>query len=270
VKRYSHFSHSVNTEMKFHVFEPPQQANAPVPVLWYLAGLECTDENFFQKGGAQQWASKFGIMLVAPDTSPRGAGVEGETQSWDFGVGAGFYVDATEPKWSKNYRMYSYVTNELPQLISSNFKVLSDSQSIFGHSMGGHGAIVCAMKNPGKYKSVSAFAPICNPCEAPWGKKAFSGYLGDDISKWKAYDASHLAASYCGPPLDILIDQGGADRFLQEQLKPLEFQSAVNNNARSSITLNLRIQDDYNHSYFFVSTFMGDHIAHHAKYLFSK
>jgi len=266
VKRYSHLSTTVQTEMKFYVFLPPQVNNAPAPVLYYLSGLECSDENFIVKGGAFEWAAKYGIILVSADTSPRGAGVEGETDSWDFGVGAGFYVDATEPKWAKNYRMYSYITNELPNLINSNFPTIPEKKSIFGHSMGGHGALICALKNPGTFKSVSAFAPISHPSVVPWGRKAFSGYLGSDESKWKEYDATELVGKYHGEKLDILIDQGTGDRFHNEQLKPEDFEVAAKSNSHVSVTL--RLQQDYNHSYFFVSTFMQDHIAHHAKYLF--
>jgi len=265
VKRFSHHSLSVNTEMKFYVYLPPQAENSHVPVLYFLSGLECTDENFIVKGGALSWAAKHGIVLVSPDTSPRGAVIDGETDSWDFGVGAGFYVDATEPKWAKNYKMYSYVTVELPGLINSNFPVNLEKQAIFGHSMGGHGALICALKNPGKYKSVSAFAPISHPSEVPWGKKAFSGYLGSDINAWKAYDATELVASYSGPHLDILIDQGEGDRFHEDQLKPEDFASAAKGN--SVVSVKLRIQPDYNHSYFFVSTFMEDHLTHHAAHL---
>jgi len=265
VKRYSHQSSVVNTEMKFYVYIPPQAQKSPAPVLYFLSGLECSDENFIVKGGALAWAAKCGIVLVSPDTSPRGAGVEGESDSWDFGVGAGFYVDATEQKWAKNYRMYSYVTSELPSLISTNFPVNSEKQSIFGHSMGGHGALICALKNPGKYKSVSAFAPISHPIEVPWGKKAFSGYLGPDTNTWKAYDATELVVDYSGPHLDILIDQGEGDRFHKEQLMPEVFESAAKNN--SNVSVKLRLQAEYNHSYFFVSTFMEDHLAHHAAHL---
>jgi len=217
------------------------------------------------KGTALSWAAKHGVILVSPDTSPRGAGIEGETDCWDFGVGAGFYVDATEPKWAKNYKMYSYVTDELPGLINCNFPVNPEKQAIFGHSMGGHGALICALKNPGRYKSVSAFAPISHPSEAPWGKKAFSGYLGSDINTWKAYDATELVTRYSGPHLDILIDQGEGDHFHKDQLKPEDFDGAAKGN--SAISVKLRIQPDYNHSYFFVSTFMEDHLAHHAAHL---
>jgi len=253
------------TEMKFHVFLPPQVVVGPAPVLYFLAGVECTDEFFIVKGGALEWAAKYGIILVSSDTSPRGAGVEGETDSWDFGVGAGFYVDATEPKWSKNYRMYSYVTKELPNLINSHFPTIPEKRSIFGHSMGGHGALTIALKNPGVFKSVSAFSPITHPSVVPWGKKAFTGYLGSDESKWKEYDATELVAHYHGDKLDILIDQGSGDRFLNDQLKPGDFEAAAKSNSHVAVTV--RLQPEYNHSYFFVSTFMQDHIAHHAKYL---
>eukprot|EP00743_Colponemidia_sp_Colp-15_P001352 GILK01001482.1.p1 GENE.GILK01001482.1~~GILK01001482.1.p1 ORF type:complete len:305 (-),score=43.42 GILK01001482.1:268-1140(-) len=266
VNRYQHFSTSTQTTMKFHVFIPAQAAEQNVPVLYWLSGLTCTDENFIQKAGAQRQAAERGIMLVVPDTSPRGANIEGESESWDFGVGAGFYVNATEPKWSKNYRMFDYITVELPEIIKTNFAVLPGKQSIFGHSMGGHGALVCAMKNPGMYKSVSAFAPISNPVSCPWGVKAFTGYLGSDQEAWKAYDATHLIKQYQGPPLNILIDQGTEDNFLkQNQLLPENFQKAADE-ARHLSTV--RFQEGYDHSYWFIQSFIGDHIDHHAQYLF--
>lgn len=264
--RYGHHSSTLQVDMKFYVFVPPNPHNARFPVLYYLAGLECTDETFITKGGALRYAAKHGIILVCPDTSPRGAGVEGETESWDFGVGAGFYLDATVPKWSKNYRMYTYITEELPELVHKNLPTIPTKQGIFGHSMGGHGALTIALKNPDKFLSVSAFAPISNPITVPWGIKAFTGYLGEDQQAWAKYDASTLIQEYKGKTsFDILVDQGEADQFLANQLKPHTLVEAANKN--STVKVNLRKHSDYNHSYFFVSTFMEDHLAHHAKYL---
>eukprot|EP01097_Dermamoeba_algensis_P006409 TRINITY_DN4017_c0_g1_i1.p1 TRINITY_DN4017_c0_g1~~TRINITY_DN4017_c0_g1_i1.p1 ORF type:complete len:295 (-),score=53.01 TRINITY_DN4017_c0_g1_i1:88-939(-) len=266
MRKFSHFSSSVNTEMIFSVFFP--FLDKPAPVLYFLSGLTCTDENFSTKSGAQRAAAKFGVALIVPDTSPRGAGVEGETESWDFGVGAGFYVNATEPKWSKHYNMYSYVTEELPALLKEHFSnlLITEKSAVFGHSMGGHGALIVSLKNPGKYKSVSAFAPISNPINCPWGQKAFSGYLGADQEKWKQYDASVLAQSYSGPKLDILIDQGLEDKFyIQKQLLPEEFQKTAGSN--SNISLNLRFLEGYDHSFYFISTVIDEHIEFHANHL---
>ena len=222
---YAHASKEIGLEMKFSVFQPPQAKSGKVPVLYYLAGLTCNEETFAIKAGAQHLAAELGLMLVAPDTSPRGADIPGETDSWDFGVGAGFYVDATREPWTQHYRMYGYVTNELPALIAGKFPADAVRQGIFGHSMGGHGALVCALRNPGQYKSVSAFAPIAAPMRCPWGKKAFKGYLGDDHAAWQEYDASELVrrARFAGP---ILVDQGLADKFLPDQLYPEVFEAA--------------------------------------------
>jgi len=266
VRRFSHQSTSLNCEMKFTVFFPFQHKAAPV--LYWLSGLTCNDENFITKAGAQKAAAHYGLALVCPDTSPRGAGIEGETESWDFGVGAGFYVDATEPKWSKFYNMYTYITVELPALLKEKFShlLLTEKSSIFGHSMGGHGALSLALKNAGKYKSASAFAPISNPINCPWGKKAFTGYLGTDQEKWKQYDSSYLAHSYSGPELDILVDQGTADKFyVEKQLLPEELHKATSTN--KNIKLTLRYHHSYDHSYYFISTFIDDHLAFHAKHL---
>jgi len=204
-------------------------------------------------------------MVVCPDTSPRGCGVEGEDESWDFGSGASFYVDATEDKWKINYRMFSYVTKELPKVIASNFKV-TDKSSIMGHSMGGHGALVCGLRCPGQYSSVSAFAPICHPSHCPWGVKAFTGYLGPDKATWAAYDSCDLVRSYSGPPLSILVDQGTDDKFYAEkQLLPEDLLKASCDN--SSVSVQLRMQDQYSHSYYFIASFLDDHLEHHAKFL---
>lgn len=260
---YSHESRECATEMRFSVYLPPQAQQRAVPVLYYLAGLTCTEETFMIKAGAQRVAAELGLMLVAPDTSPRKARIPGDDASWDFGLGAGFYVDATQAPWSQHYRMYSYVTRELPELVRSLGKSLADRQSIFGHSMGGHGALVCALRNPQQYRSVSAFAPIVAPIQVPWGQKAFSGFLGGDRTTWAQYDASELvtAKRYAAT---ILIDQGTADKFLSEQLQPERFEAACK---ASGTALQLRRQDGYDHGYYFISTFMEDHLRHHAEYL---
>nr|WP_290221583.1 S-formylglutathione hydrolase [Trichocoleus desertorum] len=262
---YSHPSSACNSEMKFAVYQPPQAQTEPVPVLYFLSGLTCTEENFITKAGAQQFAAKYGVMLVAPDTSPRNTGIPGEDDDWDFGSGAGFYVDATQEPWSQHYRMYSYITEELPALIAEHFPVKSDRQGIFGHSMGGHGALVCALRNRDRYRSVSAFAPIVAPMRCPWGEKAFSNYLGANQEDWRAYDASELVltANWQRP---ILIDQGTADNFLDNQLKPQLFEQAC---AQVGQPLTLRMQTGYDHSYYFIATFMEDHIRHHAEALWA-
>jgi S-formylglutathione hydrolase len=263
VQFYSHFSEACNSEMKFSVYIPPQAQSEPVPVLYFLSGLTCTEENFMTKAGAQQFAAKYGIMLVAPDTSPRNTGTAGEEDDWDLGTGAGFYVDATEMPWRSHYNMYSYVVRELPQLIVENFSVQGDRQGIFGHSMGGHGALVCALRNGDRYRSVSAFSPIVAPMKCPWGQKAFSHYLGQNTELWKAYDASELIQT--NPfPSPILIDQGTADNFLNKQLMPQIFEQACD---RVGQLLNLRMQEGYDHSYYFISTFIEDHIRYHAEKL---
>lgn len=251
--------------MTFTIYLPPAALTGTrVPVLYWLSGLTCTDENFITKAGAQRAAAAHGIALVCPDTSPRGAGVEGETASWDFGVGAGFYVNATQDPWSKFYRMYDYVTEELPALVKAQFPV-TEAQSISGHSMGGHGALICALKNPSRYRSVSAFAPICNPTQCPWGRKAFSGYLGPDEEEWKKYDATELVKAYKGPDLHILVDQGTADSFYTGgQLLPENFSAAC---AASGVHADVRMQEGYDHSYYFISTLIDDHIRHHASFL---
>ena len=264
VNVYTHQSHSCNGEMRFSVYLPPQAESEQVPVLYFLSGLTCTEENFMAKAGAQQVAAQYGLMLVAPDTSPRNTGIAGEDDDWDLGTGAGFYVDATVEPWSSHYRMYSYIVRELPALIAEHFPVQPEKQGIFGHSMGGHGALVCALKNPQQYKSVSAFAPIAAPMRCPWGQKAFAHYLGSDKETWRAYDASELVltANYHRP---ILIDQGTADPFLEQQLLPEVFQQACE---KADQPLTLRFQDGYNHSYYFIATFVSDHIRYHAAALY--
>ena len=254
-----HDSRECSAPMRAAVFVPPQARHARVPVLYCLAGLTCTEETFAIKAGAQRLAAEHGLMLVAPDTSPR-VRLPGDDASWDFGMGAGFYVDATQPPWSTNYRMYSYVTRELPELVARHFAADTDRQSIMGHSMGGHGALVCALRNPGRYRSVSAFAPICAPSQVPWGQKAFAGYLGPDPAAWQAYDATALVERR--PRRDeILVDQGTDDRFLEEQLRPGLFVAACE---RAGQPLRLRMQPGSDHSYWFIQTFVPDHLAFHA------
>lgn len=258
--------------MNVSVFLPPTASGEIVPVLYWLSGLTCTDENFLTKAGAQRKAAERGVALVMPDTSPRGAGIEGEDDAYDFGTGAGFYCDATEPKWKENYNMYTYVTEELPEMTRNAFPSLCPTRrGVFGHSMGGHGALVCALKNPGTYKSVSAFSPICNPIKCPWGQKAFAGYLGADATDaWKEYDATELVATYAGPDLDVLIDQGAADDFyLQGQLLPEHFRDACERRDDDNVRLRLNVRDGYDHSYYFIASFVDDHIDHHADALCS-
>ena len=263
VRFYSHESRECRSEMRFSVYLPPQAEKGKVPVLYYLAGLTCTEETFIMKAGAQRVAAELGMMVVAPDTSPRKARFPGDDASWDFGVAAGFYVDATQAPWSQNYRMYSYVTRELPEIVQSLGPARMDRQGIFGHSMGGHGALVCAFRNPQQYLSVSAFAPISSPSQVPWGIKAFSGYLGEDREAWKQYDASELIRGkrYARP---ILIDQGSRDKFLEEQLRPDLFADAVRESASE---LHFRMHPGYDHGYYFIATFMEDHIRHHGRQL---
>ncbi|MBK1837299.1 S-formylglutathione hydrolase [Azospirillum sp. YIM B02556] len=261
LKRVQHQSAAVDCAMTFAIFLPPQvEAGAKVPVFYWLSGLTCTDENFTQKAGAFRVAAELGIAVVAPDTSPRGEGVPGDPDgAWDFGLGAGFYVDATEQPWARNYRMHDYVTRELPALVEANFPV-SDRRSVAGHSMGGHGALVCALKHPGFYKAVSAFAPIVNPAAVPWGEKAFGRYLGPDRDRWLEWDACALIRN-APERLPILIDQGDRDGFLEPQLKP-EALAAAAQEVGHPVTL--RMQPGYDHSYFFISTFIEDHLRHHA------
>ncbi|MEO1519812.1 MAG: S-formylglutathione hydrolase [Cyanobacteria bacterium J06633_2] len=258
---YTHSSTACNGSMNFSVYTPPQARSQSVPVLYFLSGLTCTDENFMAKAGAQRYAAQHGIMLVAPDTSPRDANIPGENDHWDFGTGAGFYLDATVAPWSDHYRMYRYVVSELPQVIAQHFPADQNRQGIFGHSMGGHGALVCGLRNPEQYRSISAFAPIAAPSQCPWGQKAFTQYLGPDPNAWANYDASQLVAQYASDR-PILIDQGTADSFLeQNQLLPEVFEAACQN-AHQPLTL--RMQPNYDHGYYFIASFMEDHIAHHA------
>ena len=253
--------------MRFSAYVPPQAEDGPAPVLYYLAGLTCTEETFQIKAGAQRYAAEHGLILVSPDTSPRDAGIEGEDEDYDFGTGAGFYLDATREPYSGRYRMYTYVTEELPELVGDTFSGKADTgrQSIFGHSMGGHGALVLALRNPDSYRSVSAFAPAASPMQSPWGEKAFSGYLGEDREKWRAYDATELVGERpFADGREILVDQGTEDQFLEEQLQPHIFEEACK---QAGQKLTLRRQEGYDHSYYFISSFMEDHIRHHARAL---
>jgi S-formylglutathione hydrolase len=261
---YAHDAETTGCTMRFSLFKPPQAAEGPVPVLWWLSGLTCTEENFTVKAGAQRYAAEHGVMIVAPDTSPRGLWIPGENDSYDFGSGAGFYVDATQAPWSAHYRMYSYVVRELPELVFARFPARRDAQGIFGHSMGGHGALVIALRNPQTYRSLSAFAPIVAPSQVPWGIKAFTGYLGDDRAAWKDYDASELVKAGARFPSAILIDQGTVDPFLEEQLRPEVFADVCR---AAGQPLDLRLQDGHDHSYYFIATFIGDHVRHHAAIL---
>jgi len=248
--------------MIFGIFLPPQAKEKPVPVLYWLSGLTCTDENFMIKAGAQRIAAELGIAIVCPDTSPRGTDLPGEHDDWDFGSGAGFYVNATQPPWSSHYRMYDYVTRELPELVNRQFPVTGKC-GISGHSMGGHGALVCYLRNPGMYASVSAFAPICNPSNCSWGQKALSNYLGENRNDWVQYDAALLIGDAV-EKLPLLIDQGTEDDWLTDQLKPGSLEQAC---IASHYPLELRMQEGYDHGYYFVSTFIEDHLRHHARAL---
>ncbi len=258
---YRHRSLVLDCDMNFAIYLPPQAGDGPVPVLYWLSGLTCSEQNFITKAGAQRYAAEHGIAIVCPDTSPRGDEVA-DAEGYDLGKGAGFYVDATEAPWSAHYRMHDYVVDELPALIEANFPVTS-ARAISGHSMGGHGALVVALRNPGRYRSVSAFSPIVAPSRVPWGQKALAAYLGDDREAWKAYDACELVAT-AGEQLPLLIDQGGADEFLDGQLKPWLLKEAAD---AAGHPVYLRMQPGYDHSYYFIASFIGDHIAHHAKAL---
>jgi S-formylglutathione hydrolase len=262
---YQHASREIGLPMKFSVYLPPQALQgARRPALVYLAGLTCNEDTFMTKAGAQRLAAELGLILVAPDTSPRGANVPGEADAWDFGVGAGFYLDATQTPWAAHWRMESYLTRELLPLLGAHLPIDLERVGVFGHSMGGHGALTLALRHPGVFKSVSAFAPIAAPRQCPWGRKAFSGYLGADESAWLAHDASALMAAQATPPYPggILIDQGLADKFLLEnQLLPEVFEAAC---AQVGQPLTLRRQPGYDHGYYFIQTFMADHLAHHA------
>jgi S-formylglutathione hydrolase len=259
---YTHHSRVTGCDMTFALYTPPQAADGPCPVLWYLSGLTCTHANAMDKAEYRRAAAEAGLVIVCPDTSPRGEDVA-DVPDYDLGQGAGFYLDATEPPWAQHFQMYTYLTHELPGLVARTFPVDMARQGIFGHSMGGHGALTMALKSPGRFRSVSAFAPICHPMEVDWGRKAFAAYLGSDLSAWRAHDAVCLIED--GARLDdILVDQGTADGFLDDQLRPDTLQTACRN-AGISLTLNLR--EGYDHSYFFISTFMADHVQWHAERL---
>lgn len=260
-QRYRHRSETLGCDMAFAVYLPPQaEPEAGLPVLYWLSGLTCTDENFMQKAGAQRMAAELGIVIVAPDTSPRGPEVPGDPDgAWDFGLGAGFYVNATQEPWARHYRMHDYVVQELPALIEANFPV-SQKRGISGHSMGGHGALICALRNPGHYLSLSAFAPITHPSDCPWGQKALGRFLGEDVAAWREWDAVELLAN-ASERLPILVDQGDRDDFLSVQLKPEALREAA---AAVGHPLELRLQPGYDHSYYFIASFIEDHLRHHA------
>jgi S-formylglutathione hydrolase len=262
--RFTHQSDALNCAMNFSIYLPPAAEQTKVPVLYWLSGLTCTDENFVTKAGAQQYAAKHGVAIVAPDTSPRGEGVPDDPQgSYDFGLGAGFYVNALREPWAGHYQMYDYVVTELPALIAASLPIDGARSSIFGHSMGGHGALTIALKNPGAYRSVSAFSPICSPCNCPWGEKALGNYIGGERELWKQYDATELVKT-AERHLPVLIDQGEADDFLQEQLKtPLLLQASM----AADYPIKVRMQAGYDHSYFFIASFMGEHIDFHMQHL---
>lgn len=262
---YTHFSTSCQSSMRFAVYTPPAAKEKRLPVMYWLSGLTCTEENFMTKAGAQRYAAEHEVIIVAPDTSPRGLNLPEENDDWDFGSGAGFYVNATQEPWSKHYNMYDYIVEELPDIINRNFNTLPGRTSIFGHSMGGHGALVIALRNPGKYRCVSAYAPICAPSLVPWGQKAFLGYLGEDRSTWAAYDTCALLEKLeKAPPL--YIDQGTDDQFLAEQLG-LDHLKAICE--KKGFDLHLREHEGYDHSYFTIATFIADHIRVHAAALHS-
>lgn len=261
---FSHASEETGTDMRVAVYLPPAADTASVPVLWFLSGLTCTEDNFTVKAGAQRYASELGIALIAPDTSPRGDTVPDDPDgAYDFGLGAGFYVDATEAPWSANYRMRSYIEKELPALLAQALPLDMARQAITGHSMGGHGALTIALRNPDRFKSVSAFAPICSPISCPWGDKALTGYIGPDKTDWRQYDACALIEDGARVP-EILVDQGLADGFLEGQLKPELLEAACGS---SDIGLTMRRQDGYDHSYYFIASFMEDHLRWHAERL---
>ncbi|KAH7646407.1 S-formylglutathione hydrolase [Dermatophagoides farinae] len=261
---YSFFSKELQCTTRFSIYIPPNvNKENPAPVLYWLSGLTCTEENFIIKSGFQRYAAEFNLVVVGPDTSPRGCNIEGEDKDWDFGTGAGFYVDATTENYKNHYRMYSYVVNELPTVVEENFPVIQGLRSISGHSMGGHGALICGIKNPGLYKSVSAFAPISNPIASPWGQKCFKGYIGENQEDWKQWDATELIGKYNGPDLHLMIDQGSEDPYL-DHLFPDNFVEMCK---KYSIPLDYQCQNGYDHGYFFVGTFLQRHLKMHADVL---
>ncbi|SEP66843.1 S-formylglutathione hydrolase [Nitrosomonas ureae] len=260
---YQHLSTVIGLPMRFSVYQPPQVQYQRVPVMFFLAGLTCTEETFMIKAGAQRYAAEYGLMLVSMDTSPRQTGIPGETDDWDFGAGAGFYLDATQSPWSQYFRMESYITQELRQIIIDQFPADPNRIGIFGHSMGGHGALTLALRYPELFRSVSAFAPICAPMQCPWGQKAFRHYLGEDQSSWRQYDATALIAD--GRSIsDLLIDQGLNDQFLTQQLYPEALEKSCR---EADQKLTLRFHSGYDHSYYFISTFIGEHLKYHREQL---
>lgn len=261
---FSHRSTQTGTDMRFGIYLPPQAGNGRLPVLYWLSGLTCTEANFIEKAGAQRVAAELGLIIVTPDTSPRGLHYPGEDDAYDFGTGAGFYVDATESPWVDGYRMYSYINEELPALIAAHFPADEERSGIFGHSMGGHGALTIALKNPQRFRTVSAFAPICSPMNCPWGEKALGGYLGPVREKWRSYDACELLKTHGWAGAPILVEQGSADQFLTEQLKPELLQAAC---VEAGVSLQLNLREGYDHSYFFIASFVGNHLRFHASHL---
>ena len=262
--QYRHTSQTLNCDMNFSVYLPPQAERERVPALYWLSGLTCTDENFVTKAGAQQFAAQYGLAIIAPDTSPRGDDVPDDPDdAYDFGLGAGFYVNATQPPWDRHYHMYDYVVGELPEVVAELAQTDPDRTAISGHSMGGHGALTIALKNPERYRSVSAFAPIASPTNCPWGRKALGNYLGEDESGWVEYDASKLIRT-ADVRIPMRIDQGTSDAFLEEQLKPELLQNAA---AESGYPVDVRMQRGYDHSYFFIASFIGEHLAFHASHV---
>lgn len=261
----THESESCAAPMRFSLYLPPGAGETALPVLYWLSGLTCTEENFMVKAGAQSEAARLGLVLVAPDTSPRDTGTPGEDEDWDLGTGAGFYLDADSPPWNRHYRTYSWITRELPALIAGRFPVDPGRTAIAGHSMGGHGALVCALREPGRYRSVSAFAPICAPTRCPWGVKALSAYLGEDRDAWREWDACELIRR-AEAPMTLLVDQGAADPFLAEQLRPELLEAACD---EAGFKLSLRRRPGYDHSYYFVASFIREHLQWHARRLLS-
>ena len=262
-RRYKHQSSVLGCDMIFAAYMPPQAANGPVPVVYFLSGLTCTDENFVTKAGAQRMAAELGMAIIAPDTSPRGEGVPDDAEgAYDFGLGAGFYVNATQAPFDTHYHMYDYVVSELPALVEPELNLDGDRRAIMGHSMGGHGALTIALKNEARFKSVSAFSPIVAPSQVPWGKKALGNYLGDDQAAWAQYDATELLTA--DHKLPMFIDQGGADNFLEEQLKPEIFVSKAKSLGSS---LRFEMRDGYDHSYYFIASFIEDHLRFHAEHI---
>lgn len=266
LNRYTHPSESCHCEMTFSVYLPPAAETQKVPAVYFLSGLTCTDDNVRVKAGAQRYAAELGIALIMPDTSPRGEEVADEPDRYDLGQGAGFYINATREPWASHYRMYDYVSRELPALVEAELPLVPGLKSITGHSMGGHGALICALRNPGAYRSVSAFAPICNPLHCGWGEGCLAAYLGEDRETWKEWDATELVKAGA-KPVPLLIDQGTGDEFLAEQLHPQALVDACLE--RNDFPVTLRMQEDYDHSYHFIASFIGEHLTFHARHLIS-